>query len=195
VSDGKDLLRNRFLATRYSAYVMMFTAVIISLIYGAQGPLVFVGSMLLLGVCAGSFSLDRGWPAIFRTFFGVVTIMSAFWAQWQSDTPFYVGWTVLLLGLTATLLGGIVLETRYLAEKTADPYPEATGLMPLRRVIVRMGSYMLIVTVLSLLAVLSSFVFALGTFPIWAVGICTAVLVLMFAYLVSRSADAADQSG
>ena len=37
--------------------------------------------------------------------------------------------------------------------------------------------------------------FSFGSFPLWAVGICTAGLVLMFAYLVSKSAEATDQSG
>jgi hypothetical protein len=49
--------------------------------------------------------------------------------------------------------------------------------------------------VVSLLAVLSSFAFSFGTFPLWAVATCTAGLVPIFAYLVSKSAEATDQNG
>jgi hypothetical protein len=193
--DGTDVLRERFLVLRYSSFAMMFMAVVISLIYGGYGIIAFVGPLLLLGALAGSVSLHLGWATTFRALYGLVTIMSAFWAQLEPTTPFFIGWAVLMLGMGSLLLGGISLDTGYLAIETAEAGPSNVGLASLRRAVVRMGSYLLIVTVVALLAVLSSFIFAFGTFPIWAVGICTAVLVLVFAYMVSRSAEATDQSG
>ena len=193
--DGTDPLRDRFLTIRYLAFAMMFAAVLISLGYGGQNLLGFVGPLLLLGAAAGSVSLHMAWASTFRFLYGLVTMMAAFWSQLGTGTPFYVGWTVLLLGMASLLLGGVSLETRYLRTTRKNPGPGVTGLASLRKATLRIGTYLLIVTVVPLLAVLSSFAFVLGTFPIWAVGICTAVLVLMFAYLVSKSAEATDQSG
>ncbi len=193
--DGTDLLRNRFLAIRYSSYAMMFGAVLISLGLGGQNLLGFVGPLLLLGVAAGSVSLHKAWATTFRSLYGLVTIMAAFWVQLGADTPFFVGWTVLMMGMASILLGGISLETGYLATVADDSGMGTIGLESLRMALLRVGTYLFVVIVVGLLTVLSSFAFVLGTFPIWAVGICTAVLVLMFAYLVSRSAEATDQSG
>jgi hypothetical protein len=195
VPDGKDLLKIRFLVIRYASFALIFTAVVISLLYGGYAIVAAIGPLLLLGALGGSLSLHLGWAATFRTLYGLVTVMSAFWAQLESTTPFYIGWAVLLLGMAALLLGGVTLETGYLASKVKEPGPGTAGLASLRRVTVRIGTFLLIVTVLSLMAVLSSFAFALGAFPIWAVAICTAVLVLLFAYLVSKSAERTDQSG
>jgi hypothetical protein len=192
---GKDRLRNRFSAIRYSSYAMIFAAVLISLVYGGQNLLGFVGPLLLLGAIGGSVSLHLGWAAVFRFLNGFVTIMAALWAQLSMETPFFVGWAVLLLGMASLILGGVSLETRYLAKTVKDPGPSVIGLVSLKKALLRIGTYLLIVTVAALLTVLSSFAFVLGTFPIWAVGICTAVLVLAFAYLVSKSAEATDQSG
>jgi hypothetical protein len=195
VPDGKDPLRNRFLLIRYLAFAMIFAAVLISLGYGGHDLLGLVGPLLLLGAAGGSVSLHLGWASSFRFLYGFVTIMAAFWAQLGTGTPFYVGWAVLILGMASVLLGGVSLETRYLRTVQENPGLGVTGLVSLRKAMLRTGTYLLIVTVVSLLVVLSSFAFVLGTFPIWAVGTCTAVLVLMFAYLVSKSAEATGKSG
>ncbi len=183
------------MAIRYSSYAMIFAAVLISIGFGDSNLLGLVGPLFLLGAAGGAVSLHLAWAATFRLLYGMVTVMAALWVQMETGTPFFVGWAVLMLGLTSTLLGGVSLETRYLATTVNDPGQSAIGLVALKRTMLRMGTFMLIVTVAALLAVLGSFVFALGTFPIWAVGISTAVLVLMLAYLVSKSAEAADQSG
>jgi hypothetical protein len=193
--DGTDLLRRQFLAIRYSSYVMIFAAVLISLAAGGQNLLGFVGPLLLLGAIAGSVALHKAWTSSFRLLYGLVTVLAAFWAQFGTDIPFIVGWAVLLLGMASMLFGGISLETRYLATAPKDPGSSTVGSASMRRSVLRMGAYFFVVTVVSLLVVLASFAFVLGTFPIWAVGACTAVLVLVFAYLVSNSAEATDQSG
>ena len=193
--DGEDLLRPGFRAIRYSTYAAMFLAVLISIVFGGQNLLGVAGPLLLLGAAAGSLSLYMAWAASFRFLYGTVTVTAAFWAQLAVGTPFYVGWTVLLLGLAALLLGGVSLETRYLAEERKDIRPRPIGLASLRKAVLRIGAYLFVILVVSLLVVLGSFAFILGQFPIWAVGICTAVLVLMFAYLISQSAGATDQSG
>ena len=154
--------------------------------------LAFVGPLLLLGAAAGSVSLHKAWTSGFRSLYGIVTVMAAFWAQLTAETPFYAGWTVLLLGMASILLGGLSLET------IIWPRGQRTwrrGRASLRRAAVRIGAYLFVVSVVALLAVLGSFAFVVGTFPLWALGICTAALVLMFAYLVSQSAEATDQSG
>ena len=193
--DGTDLLKDRFLVIRYSSFAAIFLAVLISLIYGGYAIVAVVGPLLLLGAFAGSLSLHLGWAATFRSFYGLVTVMSAFWAQLESSTPFYIGWAVLLLGMTSLLLGGVSLESRYLSSEVEEAGLEKVGLRSLKRATIRIGTYLLVVTVIALLAALSSFAFVLGTFPIWAVAACTAVLVLLLAYLVSKSAERTDQSG
>lgn len=190
--DGKDLLRRDHLAIRYAAYTTIFTAVLLSLGLGDRGTLALVGPLLLLGAAAGSVSLHKAWASSFRTLYGIVTVMAAFWAQLSAGTPFYAGWTVLLLGVASILLGGLSLETNYLAERAEDV---GGGRTSLRRAALRLGAYLFVVSVVALLAVLGSFAFVLGTLPLWALGICTAALVLVFAYLVSQSAQATDQSG
>jgi hypothetical protein len=115
--DGKDLLRNGFLAIRFSSYSTMFAAVLISLGFGGQNLLGFVGPLLLIGMFAGSVSLHLAWANTFRFLYGSVTVMAALWAQLNVETPFYVGWSVLLLGLAGLLLGGVSLETRYLSSR------------------------------------------------------------------------------
>ena len=193
--DGKDLLREGFLAIRFASYSMMFTAVLISLSFGGQGLLGFAGPMLLVGAFAGSISLHLAWANTFRFLYGTVTVMATLWAQLNADTPFYVGWSVLLLGLAGLLLGGVSLETRYLSMRATMPETGGIGTTSLRKAVVRIGTYFFVLTVVSLLVVLGSFAFSFGSFPLWAVALCTAGLVLMFAYLVSKSAEASDQSG
>jgi hypothetical protein len=193
--DRKDLLRNGFLAIRYSSYSMMFAALLISLGFGGQNLLGFVGPLLLIGAFAGSVSLHLAWANTFRFLYGLVTVMAALWAQLNVDTPFYVGWSVLLLGLAGLLLGGVSLETRYLSSSAKQPETGGIGRASLRKTVIRIGTYLFVLTVVSLLAVLSSFAFSFGTFPLWAVAVSTAGLVLMFAYLVSKSAEATDQNG
>ncbi len=183
------------MAIRYSSYAMIFAAVLISIGFGGQNLLGLIGPLLLLGATGGAISLHLAWAATFRLLFGLVTVMAALWVQLEAGTPFFMGWAVLMLGMASTMLGGVSLETRYLATTVKDPGPSAIGLVALKRTMLRIGTYLLIVTVVALLTVLGSFAFTLGSFPIWAVGISTAVLVLMLAYLVSKSAEAADQSG
>jgi hypothetical protein len=193
--DGKDLLRNGFLAIRYSSYSMIFAAVLISIGFGGQNLLGFVGPLLLIGALAGSVSLHLGWANTFRFLYGLVTVMAALWAQLNIGTPFYAGWSVLLLGLAGLLLGGVSLETRYLSGSVKLPGMGGIGPASLRKTVIRIGTYFFVLTVVSLLAVMGSFAFSIGTFPLLAVAICTAGLVLMFAYLVSKSAEATDQNG
>ena len=174
---------------------MMFAAVLISLGFGGQNLLGFAGPLLLAGAFAGSVSLHLAWANTFRFLYGLVSVMAALWAQLTPETPFYVGWAVLLLGMAGLLLGGVSLETRYLAVRAGSPETDGVGPASLRKTAIRIGTYFFVLTVVSLLAVLSSFALSFGTFPLWAVAVCTAGLVLMFAYLVSKSAEATDQNG
>jgi hypothetical protein len=174
---------------------MIFASVLISLSFGGQNLLGFAGPLLLVGAFAGSVSLHLAWANTFRFLYGLVTVMAALWAQLNVETPFYVGWSVLLLGLTGLLLGGVSLETRYLSMPVKLPGTGGIGPASLRKTMLRIGTYLFVLTVVSLLAVMSSFAFSIGTFPLWAVAVCTAGLVLMFSYLVSKSAEATDQNG
>jgi hypothetical protein len=188
-------MRWRLLAIRFTSVGLIFSAVILALIFGDRGLLGFAGPLLLLGAGAGSASLYLAWNETFRFLYGLVTVMSAFWVQLVAGTPFYFGWTVLLLGLASILMGGASLNLRYLAKQTGELGEDRTGPSSIRKAVQRIGAFLFVVTVFSLLVLLVSFIFVLGTFPIWAAAACTAVLVLMFAYLISRSTEEMDQRG
>ena len=192
---GPDSLKLQFKTVSYVPDAMMLALVIVALIYGNQSFLYLPGVFLFLGTVAGATALHLGWATPFRLLFGLVTILSAFWTQMGTASPFYVGWAVLILGMGAILLGGISLETRYLVTSPASPGDTSMGAASIRKMALMIGAYLLAVTIIGLVALLVSFLFVLGDFPLWAVGTSTAVLVLMFAYLVSRSAEVADQSG
>ena len=192
---GPDPMKVHFKTVSYAPDAIMMTLVIVALIYGDQSFLYLPGVFFFLGVAAGAVALHLGWATHFRLLFGSVTVVSAFWTQMGTSTPFYVGWAVLILGMGAILLGGISLETSYLQTSPASPGDTSIGTASIRRMALMIGAYLLAVTVFGLVAILASFLFVLGDFPLWAVGTSTAMLVLMFAYLVSKGAEAADQSG
>jgi hypothetical protein len=195
MSAGPDPLNIHFKTVSYAPDAMMMALVIIALAYGNQGLLILPAMFFFLGTAAGAVALHRGQATQFRLLFGLVTILSAFWGQMGTGTPFYVGWAVLILGMGAILLGGISLETRYLETSPPSPGDTTIGTASMRKMALMIGLYLLVVTVIGLMAMLVSFLFVLGDYPLWAVGTSTAVLVVMFAYLVLRSAEAADQSG
>ena len=192
---GPDPLNIHFKTMRYLPDAMMVALVMVALIYGNQGFLYLPAVFLFLGTTVGAISLHQGWASPFRLLFGLVTILSAFWTQMGPASPFYVGWAVLILGMGAILLGGVSLETSYLEISPVSPGDTSIGTTSIRKMALMIGAYLLVVTMIGLVAMLASFLFVLGDFPLWAVGTSTAGLVLMFAYLVSRSAEAADQSG
>jgi hypothetical protein len=192
---GPDSLTLQFKTLSYVPDAIMFASVIIALMYGNQGFLYLPAVFLLLGAVAGAIALHLGWATPFRLLFGLVTVLSAFWSQMGPASPFYVGWAVLILGMGAIMLGGISLETRYLENSPASSGDTSVGAASIGKMTLMIGAYLLAVTIIGLVAMLVSFLFVLGDFPLWAVGTTTAVLVLMFAYLVSRSAEATDQSG
>jgi hypothetical protein len=191
---GPNTLKLNFLVVRYSAYAMIFLTVVIALSYGPQGNLFLPSVFLLAGALAGTASLHLAWGAGFRTLTGAVAVASALWAQINETTPFYAGWAVLLLGIGALLIGGLSLETRYLLNSRPGGRT-AVGAASLRRMALTLGGYLVTVMVVGLVVMIASLFFILGSFPLWAVGVTTAGLVLILAYLVSKSAEAADQSG
>lgn len=188
-------MRSRFLLIRSSSYLLILSTVLVSLLLGDAGLSVLVGSLLLIGAAGGMVSLHMAWGRPFRLLYGSVTVIATFWAQLPKGTPFFLGWTVLLLGMASILVGGASMELSYLRRPTRDPGPGSIGMSSLRRTMLRIGTFMIIVTMTALLVVLGAFAFVLGTFPLWQVAISTALLVISFAYLVSKGAEAGDQSG
>jgi hypothetical protein len=174
--------------------VMIFLTAALALVYGPQGN-VLPTAFLLAGASAGAASLHLAWGAGFRILSGAVAIASALWAEINQTTPFYAGWAVLVLGMGALLIGGLSLETRYLLVSRPGGQT-GVGAASLRSMALMLGMYLVAVMMVGLAVMIASFMFVLGSFPLWAVGLTVAGLMLVFAYLVSKSADATgDQSG
>ena len=192
---GPDTLKVHILTIRYLSVATMLVVVFIALIFGSRSFLLLPAIFLLLGIGAGAIALHLGWATLFRVLFGLVSLISALWTQLGTATPFYVGWAALILGMGAIMLGGISLETRYLEISPVSLGDTSIAAASIRKMALMIGAYLLAVTIIGLVAVMASFLFVMGNFPLWAVGTTTAVLILVFAYLVSRSADVADQSG
>ena len=95
---GPESLKIHFKTVSYVPDAMMLALVIVALIYGNQSFLYLPGVFLFLGTVAGATALHLGWATPFRLLFGLVTILSAFWTQMGTASPFYVGWAVLILG-------------------------------------------------------------------------------------------------
>jgi hypothetical protein len=192
---GEGPLRAHFIVLRYSSIALMFLAVIATLMSHSQDDVVVPGALLLAGATAGAISLRLAWAVGFRFLFGAVAVLSAFWAEINDNAPFYVGWGILILGMGALLVGGLSLETSYLATMKARPGKTSVGAVALGRMALMLGIYLLMVMMVGLAAVIVSFVFIMESFPLWAVGVTTVGLVLMVAYLVSKGAVVTDQSG
>jgi hypothetical protein len=192
---GADALRVNSLVIRYSSYALLFLAVVIAVLSSSQGDAVLPGALLLAGAVAGAISLHLSWDVGFRGLFGAVTVLSAFWTELDGTEPFYVGWVVLFLGMGALLIGGLSLDMGYLTATKVRSGKNPLGVSAMRRMVLMTGTYLLIVLIISLAAVIASFIFILESFPLWSVGVTTAILVLMFAYIISKSAGASDQSG